>query len=572
MSDNFTYNGDHLLKIFGDLQIDLGDLNPNVVRAWFDTDDQDMIYLLNFMCSALSRKNILLAQELTEFQSIENPLYDTELEKACRQLEEKNPGIFDYDLNLKQLKVSVAELELLEQEEQKLDNLLKMDGHLQQSLSQSKLNIERESAELDFRYEEAYKRCEELSHDLDSKNRCLHEKLSRDLFFLSNFQSSEPTHFLNLKNLNDIYDSIEFKTTLEDMVEKQHSELSGYFSQSNINLNSTPNNENFEDKLEMSQVQIFSSYFDCLKTKMEAESLYEVNNFLENFFTQDYPLKYNTSIVSDMIEEREMLLSKIEKKASIIAEEPITSIKIKKSLQELKDVENNLECFNQISKYYSKVSSTTFCAMMLLLQEKKCIEETDQTIRHISKYILHNLDNTKYRLEIMWSYINNFNNFSREPLEQRCEVLRNIVNIYGQNILKDAYLCCNQLKKNLINLENNLFLNRNIVEIVEKLYKTDVAKQFITSGTTNLTITIPKPVMESLKSIQSNLGKQTSTLKLLLHIYSSTLKKLEADKWLKNSRLIWIYFLVAPEKLQDLFCHMEEELKCKEIKAVRFKE
>ncbi|XP_044764320.1 uncharacterized protein LOC123320894 [Coccinella septempunctata] len=572
MTEFNTYNGDHLLVIFKDLNINLGGLDPNVVRAWFDTDDQDMKNLLNFMCSGLSRENIVSAQEFAEFESLENPLYDGQLETAFSKLEEGKPGILNYELNSKQLKESLAEVELLEQEEQRLDELLKMEERLQNKLSQNKLMIERESVEIDFKYQEASKLCEELASEVDEQNRCLHEKLSRDLIALANFQCNESSDFLNTKNIDEIHDSVGFYETVESLVKKQHDELSGYFSLSNINLNSTPNEDHCEDKITILQNQIFSSYIEYLESRMEAESLAEVYNFLENFFSQDNYNSYDITSPSDALKQKEILFDKLKKKALIIAEEPTKLIEIKKSQLELQDMENNLQCFTQISKYYSKLLCATSCALMLLLQEKKMIEEADQGVRHISKYILNNLEDVKDRVEMMMNSINNFNDFNEKPLEHRDQVLSFVVDIYGETMIKDAYLSCSQLEKKLRISEHNHFVNNNNTEIIDMLYKTDVAKQFLTNGPTNKAIILPNPILKSLKNMRLNLDKQSAALKFLLHISNQTLKKLSSDKWLKNFRLAWMYFLVSPKKLKDLLEQMEEELKLKEVKAVRFKD
>lgn len=63
MSD---FNGDHLLKIFGDLNVQLFNLSPNVVMGWFDTDEQSMKYLLRWMFNSLSSENVVSPLEHDE--------------------------------------------------------------------------------------------------------------------------------------------------------------------------------------------------------------------------------------------------------------------------------------------------------------------------------------------------------------------------------------------------------------------------------------------------------------------------------------------------------------------------
>lgn len=59
-------SGDHLLSIFSDLNVQLFNLNSNVIKGWFDTDDKNMKYLLNWMCMSLSKQNFISPLESLE--------------------------------------------------------------------------------------------------------------------------------------------------------------------------------------------------------------------------------------------------------------------------------------------------------------------------------------------------------------------------------------------------------------------------------------------------------------------------------------------------------------------------
>lgn len=61
------FNEDCLLRVFKELDVQLLHLNPNVVKAWFDTDDKNMKNLLNWMCGSLSKKNYVSPLEMTEY-------------------------------------------------------------------------------------------------------------------------------------------------------------------------------------------------------------------------------------------------------------------------------------------------------------------------------------------------------------------------------------------------------------------------------------------------------------------------------------------------------------------------
>lgn len=55
-------NADDLLKAFEKLHIDLGDLNPQVIKAWFDTDCEKTKSLLTWL-SSLTEENYLSPTE-----------------------------------------------------------------------------------------------------------------------------------------------------------------------------------------------------------------------------------------------------------------------------------------------------------------------------------------------------------------------------------------------------------------------------------------------------------------------------------------------------------------------------
>lgn len=52
----FDCNGDILLKVFQDINVQLLNLNPNAVKGWFDTDDPNIKNLLKWMCTSLSNE------------------------------------------------------------------------------------------------------------------------------------------------------------------------------------------------------------------------------------------------------------------------------------------------------------------------------------------------------------------------------------------------------------------------------------------------------------------------------------------------------------------------------------
>lgn len=56
-----------LLQVFEDLHIEIGQVSPNTIKAWFDSNDEALNDMLNWMCTSLSTSNYVAVQELDEY-------------------------------------------------------------------------------------------------------------------------------------------------------------------------------------------------------------------------------------------------------------------------------------------------------------------------------------------------------------------------------------------------------------------------------------------------------------------------------------------------------------------------
>lgn len=59
-------NEDNLLTIFNELDVQLLNLDNNVIKGWFDTDDVNMKYLLHWICRSFSKENLVHHLEYSE--------------------------------------------------------------------------------------------------------------------------------------------------------------------------------------------------------------------------------------------------------------------------------------------------------------------------------------------------------------------------------------------------------------------------------------------------------------------------------------------------------------------------
>ncbi|KAJ8955662.1 hypothetical protein NQ317_011251, partial [Molorchus minor] len=194
MSD---YSGEDLLNIFNDLAIRLLNLNPNVVKAWFDTDDKNMKSLLTWMCTSLSKKNYISPLEYAEFSELEAPLVDEKYERELKSINSEYPGLFDIDSNIFEIEFIEDEIDLILEEERNIDELIRMNEIIQNNLSKeltSQTSMEIETC-LNFKTQQEL--CNSLSEELDNINKKLHTQLTKYGSNLFGFEFSPIPTFIN---------------------------------------------------------------------------------------------------------------------------------------------------------------------------------------------------------------------------------------------------------------------------------------------------------------------------------------------------------------------------------------
>ncbi|CAH1996924.1 unnamed protein product [Acanthoscelides obtectus] len=130
MEDQSACTGEDLLDVFKALNINLLNVNPNTIRAWFDTDDKNMKSLLEWMCTSLSAKNYVSPLEYDEFSKLENPLKDDKYETEVERIETEHPSIFSIEDTELDIELLEYELEHLDDEEMLLDQALAINRYI----------------------------------------------------------------------------------------------------------------------------------------------------------------------------------------------------------------------------------------------------------------------------------------------------------------------------------------------------------------------------------------------------------------------------------------------------------
>ncbi|CAH1996923.1 unnamed protein product [Acanthoscelides obtectus] len=170
MEDQSACTGEDLLDVFKALNINLLNVNPNTIRAWFDTDDKNMKSLLEWMCTSLSAKNYVSPLEYDEFSKLENPLKDDKYETEVERIETEHPSIFSIEDTELDIELLEYELEHLDDEEMLLDQALAINRSMQENLS-NELN---EKSTLEIKTATKLKvtknKTDELAKNLDAIN------------------------------------------------------------------------------------------------------------------------------------------------------------------------------------------------------------------------------------------------------------------------------------------------------------------------------------------------------------------------------------------------------------------
>lgn len=104
------FDGSDLYKMFISFNVEMGSVDENSIKAWFDTYSEDQLYLLNWLCS-LKNSSLLQPSEKDDYDELvrNNLVYsESECDNEINKITSEYPGLFDID--------SVWDIELLENE------------------------------------------------------------------------------------------------------------------------------------------------------------------------------------------------------------------------------------------------------------------------------------------------------------------------------------------------------------------------------------------------------------------------------------------------------------------------
>ncbi|CAH0552163.1 unnamed protein product [Brassicogethes aeneus] len=558
------YTGDDLLLVFEDLNIQLGDVSPNAVRAWFDNNEEDMKEMLNWMCSSLSKENHISSQEYLEYTEIAEPLIDVKYEKELSNIENVYPGLFDVENNKTEIEFLEDEYELLREENANCDTVLKMQQDLKlkftSELSEANSNFIQSSLQL----KESYDKCINHSVQLDNLHEELLKQLRRYGRNLQEFKFGHFPNFLNSMDLNSLQENIDGLSPYLNVLMKNtflnSSDLTGEF---------TMKEDEISVMLSDIQSRIYNSHQEYLANKVEEGKLKAVLNYIlkqnaENICSLSESVHLQANIDAKT-ESKNMMCKMMENVSDKYATICINQPKLRYQQQELNNSEQRLTKLNSVLTCIYKLLSYYIVLYNLFKSEGKDIQGTESFFKKLLDYISKDLEICQARIEKMNTIIDDYDLYTKNPLDEKFKFVQSIGKILSKNktSLTSILQTVNDFKMKLCNLEEQVFV-RDFEEHCQ--YSRDMEKnmdnleQFLTSGSTNRIVGISSELYRAIKEVNTLVKNQTSSVQDATRL-SSKMKKIQDDKWKNHLRQLWMYFLKDSPKLFFVLQELEEESK-----------
>ncbi|KAJ8924466.1 hypothetical protein NQ315_007263 [Exocentrus adspersus] len=494
------YCGEDLLKVFKDLNVSLLNLNPNVIKAWFDTDDTALQNLLAWMCASLSKENFVPPLESAEFLEIKTPLVGEKYQQELRNIEELYPGIFDAEFNALEIELLEDEIELALEEEKQLDELIGVNKVLENSLSKDLSVATSKEIKSAVQLKSMQELCNALSEKLDEVNVKLHLQLEKYGSNLYNFEFGAVRNFINNMDVKECQDNFD--------------NVIGFLA---------PLLKNESMVVNLPQIVVTATNQTSSEPLFGSESITSTLNTMK------------TSIFLQMNREgkeqmKRRLCGMLDDISEKLAEHHIAQTKLKYAQQELELYQLKLDSVNKIEEVVLKFLSQFPLLYMLCVLEKNDIDNSDQFYRKILDYINKDLQNCALRTEKMDRVIEEYGVYASKGFGERCRIVKLILNVLTGG--KDLNLCeaigvIEQYKSELNILQNKLFYSdfynhkRNTKELKDNV---DILQSFLTCGPTHRIVVVPRELLEVLRQVEDHLKKQHASVTSAVEV-CSTMKK-----------------------------------------------
>nr|XP_023022170.1 MAR-binding filament-like protein 1-1 [Leptinotarsa decemlineata] len=562
MSD---FNGEDLLKVFKDLDVQLLNLNRNVVMGWFDTDDKNMKNLLNWMCTSLSVQNYVSPLENGEYKHLSSVISREKQEYERDIINDRYPGIFDPDTNELEVEYLQDEIELMQEEEDNLNEIIRInrlvDNNLRKELDKT-ISLEIKSS---LQLKNTQEKCLAIGEKLDDLNGKIHEKLLKYGRNLHDFEFSPIPNFINNMDIKVYQDKVENITSMLMPVLDDHPVSVSLSVASNAtSLEVTNINETVSQELYSMRHRILHSRKKFLATKIEVEKLKEMCRYLDKVTVESLLSPTDSLFLQENIESkkesRRMMCGMLDKIATDFADQQISLTQQKYVEKELEIFQSRLNNLSKIEHSVMKLMSHYLVLSILYIQEKKDIDCSDNFFRKVIHYISQDLENCLSRTGKINRIIQEYNSHSPE---ERFTLIRSIIKMLSSSeetftITKAFEVIC-ELKKEIDMLENRLFSfsfdhYRSTAPDLKESIK--ILQRFLVCGPTHRVVLVPSDLNLVIREAEEMLKRQLASVKSAVDISSSA--KRIPNKWQNYRRQLWMYFYVDPQKLKYILHQIEE--------------
>ncbi|XP_072395587.1 uncharacterized protein [Diabrotica undecimpunctata] len=559
------FSGEDLLKVFKELDIQLLHLNPNVVKAWFDTDDNDMKNLLNWMCVSLSKGNYISHQEVSEYNSIETPLTNEELDVKKDEIENKYPGIFDAEYNSLEIEFLEEDFILACQQERELSQAIAYNRNLEEKLTNDLTQKVKEEIESSVKLKTMQEKCLMESENLDKLNENIHDQIIKCSDVLHTFEFSPSPYFINNFDIEIFKEKVDnLLTLLRPMLEKSP-DIRNVTALTNTTSFHMPFNDTLTNNLNNMHHRILHSQHRYLATAMEVEQLKAMVSYLEKLNVQSLLNCDDSSLAQSIaikLDTKKRLCDMLEDCTKKYADHHISRTQLQYMEQEVEVYEKSLLELKDLEGLVQKLLAHYFVLKIMYREETQQIEEYEEYFKGVINYINRDMDSCIIRTGIMTDLIQKHHSTSSQ---ERLKLSKTIVKLLSRNegdySIDRAFELISEFNKEVEILENKLFTPgfKDLKSKGGQLRSSiKTLQSFLISGPTHRVLLFPSELQLLIRRVEHLLKKELESVKSSMEIIAFAKKV--PSRWQNYRRQLWMYFYADPNQLKFILQKLQKEI------------
>ncbi|KAB0803985.1 hypothetical protein PPYR_00955 [Photinus pyralis] len=550
-----SLSGSDLMKTFKDLGIITGNVGKLTINAWFDTDCEATKEMFEWLCSSLSKDNVLTPMEMDEYEQLEQSgrvISDREYECELSKLTQKCPGILEYEENAFEVDCLEEELKLLTNERDHLEHVVISHRDIKHKLSKTLNVLQEEELVYNLQKNNAEKECVELSLSLDEMREKVQQQISRYSDHLNNFDYDNGIFVSNNSSS---------KSKLSQNYQHMMSRLSLFLKHRDL-LQYDGMCEGSLDQLALLRQRIAGSYLKYAMAETDKERLEGELEFLQNtkanHFSSNKSLEDSFQICnkSEIVAQEIMLndlCSSMEGIVQKLADAIVDKPKVEVLKQSLEFKREKLNLLKKVDSHTTAILARYLLHYAMMTKEKVDIESTDSFFRNVHQYIMRNVYSSQLRTDAMAETIAMYHLHKELPLEKKLPLVnfkKQLLSDDGESI--SALQAFKEFDKEYHHTEHQVFVNdsvqhRQFTKIFEK--EVDTLRRFLATGPTSQIMVIPNHLWDAFLEIDKLINLQRGVVKSAIQGVNSAAKMLDEKKWFKIRRQLWMRFLVEPKKV-----------------------